>query len=283
MPGQTGPSILKTSETNMKTALVVLGMHRSGTSSVAGALTLLGAAPPLTLMAPAADNPRGFWESNVVMALNDTLLAEAGATWSDWAPLVAPVAPDPRVAAVLDGEFGQMPIIVLKDPRMCRVFPVWRTALEQQGYRALVVSPIRHPSEVAASLMARNPISRQQGLRLWLRHVLDAEAASRGLPRHFMRWSSFMADWRAEVVRMNTQFGIALAPVSLDGGAEVDAFLSAELHHQRNDEPTSPLVSQTWDVLENMADHRETHDLLAQIDTLRSAFDQASDLFADAP
>jgi len=267
----------------MKTALVVLGMHRSGTSSVAGALTLLGAAPPLTLMAPAADNPRGFWESNVVMALNDTLLAEAGATWSDWTPLVAPAAPDPRVAAVLDGEFGQMPIVVLKDPRMCRLFPVWRTALEQQGYRALVVSPIRHPSEVAASLMARNPISRQQGLRLWLRHVLDAEAASRGLPRHFMRWSSFMADWRQEVALLNDRLGTTLTPAAGDDGAEVDAFLTPDLHRQRGEAPTPFLVTQAWEVMGELARHGDHPDLHARLDTLRRNFDQASGLFADAP
>lgn len=43
-----------------KMALVVLGMHRSGTSSVAGALAMLGAQPPKTLLAPSDDNPKDF-------------------------------------------------------------------------------------------------------------------------------------------------------------------------------------------------------------------------------
>lgn len=270
----------------MKTALVVLGMHRSGTSSVAGALTLLGAAPPRTLMAPAADNPRGFWESDVVMAINDTLLAEGGATWSDWRPLSGPRRanpPDPRIIAVLESEFGEAETIVLKDPRMCRLFPAWRTALDAAGYRSLVVTPLRTPSEVAASLQARNPLSRDQGLRLWLRHVLDAEAGSRGLPRHFLHWSGFMADWRREIRLLNDRLGTTLTPAAEDDGAEIDAFLTPDLHRQRAEAPTPHLVARTWATLGELARHGEHPDLHARLDTLRQNFDQASDLFADAP
>ncbi|MFC5343980.1 sulfotransferase family protein [Brevundimonas staleyi] len=268
----------------MKTALVVLGMHRSGTSSVAGALTLLGAAAPRTLMAPADDNPRGFWESHVVMLLDDTLLEEAGSNWSDWRRL--PRAPDPaaardRIVETLSGEFGEADTIVLKDPRMCRLFPLWRSALEQADYRPLIVTPLRHPSEVAASLQARNPIAREQGLRLWLRHVLDAEVASRGLPRHFMRWSSFMGDWRAEVALINARLGIALAPAG--DAAEIDAFLTPDLHRQKGEAPVPSLIARAWSVFGDLARHGEHPDLHADLDALRRAFDQASDLFADAP
>lgn len=270
----------------MKTALVVLGMHRSGTSSVAGALTLLGAAPPLTLMQPAEDNPRGFWESNVVMVLDDQLLAEAGGSWSDWRRL--PHRPDPaaaraRIVDCLRGEFGDAEAIVLKDPRMCRLFPDWRAGLEAAGYRPLIISPLRHPSEVAASLVARNPISREQGLRLWLRHVLDAEVASRGLPRHFMRWSAFMSDWRAEVALINTRLGVALAPAARDDGAQIDAFLTPDLHRQKTEAPTPALVTQAWSLFGDLARHGEHADLHVALDVLRREFDRASALFADAP
>ncbi len=68
----------------MKKAYVVLGMHRSGTSSVAGVLALLGAAAPKSLMGPAADNPKGFWESYAVSELNDRILATGDSNWADW-------------------------------------------------------------------------------------------------------------------------------------------------------------------------------------------------------
>ena len=67
-----------------RTALVILGMHRSGTSSVAGALSLLGAAAPKTLLEPAPDNPKGFWESREIVQFNDRVLQAGQSWWNDW-------------------------------------------------------------------------------------------------------------------------------------------------------------------------------------------------------
>jgi hypothetical protein len=67
-----------------KTLVVVLGMHRSGTSSAAGALVRLGAAAPQHLIAPNADNERGYWESPVIVDLNGAILAAGGSDWKDW-------------------------------------------------------------------------------------------------------------------------------------------------------------------------------------------------------
>ena len=71
-------------ESSTRIAVLVLGMHRSGTSSVAGALIRLGGAAPLNLEPPQRDNPTGFWESSVLMALNDEILAAGGSYWHDW-------------------------------------------------------------------------------------------------------------------------------------------------------------------------------------------------------
>lgn len=269
----------------MKTALVVLGMHRSGTSSVAGTLALLGATVPRTLMPPAADNPRGFWESNVVMTLNDQLLAEQGLSWNDWRPgpgRRAGVADD-RIRDALDSEFGGADLIVLKDPRMCRLFPEWRTALTGAGYDIRVISPIRAPGEVTASLQARNPLSREHGLRLWLRHVLEAEAATRGLARHLMTWSGFMADWRRQIAIMNTRLGLGLDP-SLEGrDRAVDEFLTPDLHRQRTDATVPVMVRHVFETLGRIAAFGEHPDLHARLDDLRLEFDRSCDLFADTP
>ena len=74
----------KIMEPSGSTALLVLGMHRSGTSSMAGAMVRLGGAAPLNLLPPADDNPKGFWESSVLMTLNDQILAAGGSHWEDW-------------------------------------------------------------------------------------------------------------------------------------------------------------------------------------------------------
>jgi hypothetical protein len=271
-----------------KTALVVLGMHRSGTSSVAGTLALLGARTPQTLMQPATDNPRGFWESEVLAAFNDRLLQAGGSSWHDWRhfdpAMVGASLPQFRDEAAdrLTTEFCEAELIVLKDPRMCRLFDFWRGVLTERGYRVIVVSPVRSPAEVAASLMARNALSRDHALRLWLRHVSDAERASRHLPRRFLAWPDFITDWRLHIDRLSRDLGVALDR-SPEATARVDDFLSVEMRHQNANEGVPDQIRRAHQLLSFAARDGDHPDLQHDLDGIRHAFNQACDLFTDAP
>lgn len=271
-----------------KTALVVLGMHRSGTSSVAGALALLGARAPQTLMQPAEDNPKGFWESEVLAGLNDRLLQAGGSSWHDWRRFDLAAVSDvlsafrAEAADKLAAEFGDADLIVLKDPRICRLFGFWRGVLEDSGYRVVVVSPLRPPAEVAASLMARNAMSRSHALRLWLRHVSEAERASRNQQRRLLAWPDFIADWRTQVGRMSSDLSVTFDR-SPEAEARVDDFLSAELKRQNTDEHVPNQIRRTHQLLLLTARDGDHPDLQRDLDGVRQAFDQACDLFGDAP
>ena len=214
--------------------LLVLGMHRSGTSAVAGLLACLGGTMARTPVQPDADNLRGYWEPLPVVELNERLLAEAGSGWDDWGRLdpdrLAATAVDAMVARFVD-EFGDATLAVLKDPRMCRLMPPWRAAFARLGAAPSVVLPLRHPLEVARSLAGRDGMPLAEGLLLWLRHVLDAEHDSRGLPRSFLRYEDLVAGWRPVVDRLGAELGLAW-PVRPDAAAPaVEAFLSAGLRH----------------------------------------------------
>ena len=270
-----------------KTALIVLGMHRSGTSSVAGALALAGASAPRRLMPPAADNPKGFWESSAVAAFNDRLLKAGGSDWRDWRRFAdQPILDDPdaRASAVrlLAEEFDSAAIVVLKDPRICRLFRFWRRALFDAGYETVVISPVRPPSEVAASLVSRNNMGRDHALRLWLRHVLDAERHSRGLPRRFLLWPEFLGDWREDLAAVSR-----LSSAPLDLGVEalqkIEDFLTSDLRRQTEASPTPALVHRAYGLLCQLARHGDHPDLHAEMDHARRMFDEACDLFSDAP
>lgn len=270
-----------------KTALIVLGMHRSGTSSVAGALVLAGAAAPKRLMPAADDNPKGFWESSAVADFNDRLLALEGSNWRDWRAvpgrsILADAGLHADAAALMREEFGDAPAIVLKDPRICRLFPFWRQALAEAGYELLVVSPFRAPSEVAASLVSRNAMGRSHALRLWMRHVLDAERASRGLPRRFVMWPDFLTRWRADFAEISR---MSSAPLDIGDAvsAQIDAFLSSDLRRQSDTSPIPASIAQAHGCLVQLARHSEHPDLHRALDELRLAFDQACLAFEDAP
>lgn len=273
---------------NGKTALVVLGMHRSGTSSVAGTLALLGAKAPQTLMRPAEDNPKGFWESEVLAELNDRLLAAGGSNWHDWRRFdlasVSEALPSFHNEATnkLATEFGDANLIVLKDPRICRLFGFWRNVLEESGYRVVVICPLRSPAEVAASLMARNDMSRSHALRLWLRHVSDAERVSRSLPRRLLAWSDFITDWRGQIVQMSRSLNVTFDS-SGETEARIDDFLSAELKRQNTDESVPDAIRRAHQLLLLTARDGDHPDLQRDLDGVRQAFEQACDLFSDAP
>ena len=125
-----------TSQTVSRTALIVLGMHRSGTSLLTRVLSLMGADLPETLIGPSPNNPTGYWESRALRDFNDRLLELTGSRWDDWRALPEGWERSPNVAefaeeaaGLLDSEFGSSRFLVLKDPRVSRLMPFWATVL----------------------------------------------------------------------------------------------------------------------------------------------------------
>lgn len=190
-------------------ACIVLGMHRSGTSALAQLLASLGADLPARLNPPKPDNPDGYFESATLAAIHDEWLAAAGSAWFDLKPpAIAGMQRD--TAAALTGamaravgeEYRDAALPLVKDPRMCRFFPLSRQVLDVSGLDCSVVLALRHPAEVAASLAVRDQISATYSGLLWAQHVVAAERDSRDLPRISVRYEDMMADWRATADRV---------------------------------------------------------------------------------
>jgi len=64
---------------------------------------------------------------------------------------------------------------VIKDPRICRLVPLWTSVLERIGVEAVFLIAFRNPIEVAESLKVRDGFHPAKSLLMWLRHVIDAE------------------------------------------------------------------------------------------------------------
>ena len=223
-------------ETRKRQVLVVLGMHRSGTSSLTGVLAMRGATPPKTLMPANEGNVRGYWESLEVVRLNDEILASVGSTWSDWRPIsrdwyqsssAAQFAI--RAQQVLRDEYGDSPLFVLKDPRICRLIPFWFDALKALGVEPRVVVPIRSPLEVAYSVRKVHGHSISHGLLLWLHHTLEVELQTREHKRAIVLWSDFLKDPHLAIHKISKQLGIPLPATSDTIARRIDLFLSSQL------------------------------------------------------
>src|SRR5664279_287121 len=157
-------------------AILVLGMHRSGTSALGGVLNALGAGAPKTLMAPHRENPRGFFESTILADAHDALLASAGSSWHDWRQfnpqwIGSGIAERHRqdIKRVLIDEFGDAPLIFVKDPRICRFVPFTLSVLSELNISPVAILPLRNPLEVAHSLKRSRGFAPSKSLLLWLR------------------------------------------------------------------------------------------------------------------
>jgi hypothetical protein len=151
--------------------ILVLGMHRSGTSCLAAMLVAAGGVVRGESVRN-WDNPRGHHEANALIRLNEDVLGTSGGHWLEapeqvvWTTeqgaerdrlLAQPAPPWPRASSP-----G-----VWKDPRTLLVWPFWRAA----GVPFRSVGVVRHPLAVARSMLAWRGLPVDEGLRLWLAHV----------------------------------------------------------------------------------------------------------------
>lgn len=275
-------------------ALLVLGMHRSGTSALTRVFSLLGAGLPATLLEGNPNNPTGHWESDAVRGFNDAMLAEMGSEWFDWLAVhggwsrsLAYHGRVERARAVLRAEFGDAPLFALKDPRMCRLAGFWLDVLDAEGVEATIVMPLRNPLEVADSLARRDGVDAQVALLVWLRHVLEAEAATRGRMRLVVSYDQVLDQWAHVADRVERELGVVWPRVPLGVGEEVEAFLSQDLrHHRRSDRAMvdNPLVSawvrRAYSVLLGWIEGGEKAGDYGELDAVRAALDEAAPGFA---
>lgn len=231
----------QTAKESSATAIVVLGMHRSGTSAITRVINLLGAELPGDIMPPVADNNEtGFWESTELADLHDRMLAAASSAWDDCLELpsaffsseIAKKSSE-GILELLGRDFSGTGPFVIKDPRICRFVPLWVDVLERFGAEPRFVLIFRHPLEVAASLKLRDGFDENKAAHLWLRHVIDMEKGSRGFARSFLAYDALLEDWRGVVERIAADLQLHWPRRLHEAAPEVEGFLSENLRHHR--------------------------------------------------
>lgn len=223
-----------------RVAYLVLGMHRSGTSALSQLLSIAGAELPRNVMPGDDNNAQGYFEPWRIANFNDERLRAAGSAWDDVFayPSLETPAPDAddwreRAAALFEEEYVGRRTLLVKDPRVTVLMPLWREVLEGLDIAARCVIPVRHPLAVAGSLGRRDGFPPEKSVLLWTTHMLAAEAYSRALPRAFVDYDRTLADWRGEVARIERAHGAALPRLDAHAAEQIDAALKSDLRHNR--------------------------------------------------
>ena len=184
----------------MKECVVVLGMHRSGTSVLTGLLSFFGGYVGADLMKPTKDNPKGYFENNKIYLLNEKILRENDTSWHDYNFNIKKIKKDQfdayvsEAKAIIEDELKYVKKTLIKDPRISVLFPIWEKALLELGISIKVILAYRSPLEVAQSLLKRDDMAIEKGLMLWSRYFLQAERYSRNYERMVIQYNHDFLD-----------------------------------------------------------------------------------------
>ena len=207
-----------------KNCIVILGMHRSGTSALTKYMCDLGfSLPSEPLPSHPQDNPGGYWESRDVVMLNHRFMTEIGSSWKDVNPFSEECFTSSEVARyhsaideLLGAAFSNSSQIVLKDPRLCRLLPLWLPILNDHCDHLAVISIVRNAESVYQSLNARQLSTdiipgaitdRNHAFALWLRYNLEAQLHSLRLPRHVVAYERWLQQPKAETRKIDQFLG----------------------------------------------------------------------------
>lgn len=224
-------------------AVAVIGMHRSGTSMVTRMLSLCGLhlGPAEQLSGASASNPTGHFEQTQMLLVNDVVLDRLGLAW-DHVPALPPEgwASDPALddlaarARDIVGVFGSEQDWGWKDPRTSLTLPFWERAI---GEPARVVTCVRNPLDVAASLMARGGMSPRHAFALWHAYSESAVELARTRTGIISHYDAYFHDAGRELARVCAAIELTPTEAQL-----AQAAASADRSHRHSARGLSDLV-----------------------------------------
>ena len=241
--------------------LVVLGMHRSGTSALTGLLSLCGAwvGEGSELTSANIENPLGFFERRDLRGICDRLLEAGGAKW--WKVSSFDIGNIPHATLKAERQnFSRLltalekhPQWVIKEPRLCLLLPAVRDYLQEAVY----VLVIRDPVETARSMQLRNGFTLSGCLALWEAYNRQALSTTDGRRRVFVEHRHLMLNPVESMERVLAQLrNLGVEELSFPATETVRDFIKVDLYRQRISDGSSemfltPEQTALWQVLKD--------------------------------
>lgn len=246
--------------------VVVLGMHRSGTSVVARGLQVMGVDLGDRLMPPNPEvNAKGFWEDIDLNALNIEMLHAIGSDWNHLEPIDAIDVEAlhkggyfHRAVELIQRKVEHRPVFGFKDPRVAKLLIFWKEVFSFCKLQVRYVLAVRHPLSVVRSLEKRDGFDALKCYMLWLEHVIVSLSGTNGCRRVLVDYDRLMRSAEHELSRISEQLDLSVDPVELhiyktdflDEGLRHTAY---ELNDLQLDEVCPPLVFEVYEALLWMA------------------------------
>ena len=209
---------------NIKTfpdLILLVGMHRSGTSLLGSMLQDLGVALPGELLAGDRHNPDGYSERYDVVALQEQLLIELGRWWPgpsgmlalppQWQEAPSTKRAERRLRDLLANEATkQTKTWAIKDPRTSLLLPLWRKICSDLSINIKLIHAVRDPIEVILSLCLRDGkdagMTAERAQDLWWHHNNQIIEDSINLPRLIVNYSQWFETSKISQIKEIAEF-----------------------------------------------------------------------------
>lgn len=272
--------------------VVVLGMHRSGTSLCSHVLSALGVDMADEVTAQPS-NAKGHWERWEIVERHDRVLAlfnrgfytpahDFGLPPGWWA--------DPRVAEIrreitefLETRMGGG-LFGFKDPRTARLMPMWHQVFEELKLAPRIVYCLRDPAQVGRSLAVRDGFERELGEYRWLGYTADFFRYARAYETCVVEYETWFGDALFNAAKLRSFLGLPWQQSEADLKRTITGIVDRELRHDeaRADAITHPMVQALYDIAKRVDSDPAAHEQGQQIaeqfvrfDELQGAFHRA--------
>lgn len=240
----------------MKTAFLILGAQRSGTSVISHVLSQFGVSfgnPNHFIQG--GHNPI-FFELQWVNDLNNQIIAYLGHQYIDF---FFPIESDFESSLILNLESAiQQQItqewettcaIALKDPRFCLTFPVWQRVFRRLGYHLNLILAFRCPAGFLASnrklFAGWEGWTDQRHLHFWLQFNLAAIYFTRQYSQFWLDYDNLMAYPDGAVTALAQHFNLDQPAIA----AAISVIQPVEYHHAATRHTGFPLIDHYYDRL----------------------------------
>jgi hypothetical protein len=165
----------------MEKLIIVLGMHRSGTSVLTGILNKMGLPLGDNLMKPTNDNPKGYFENMDFFRFNEMILSGCGGSWYNVNGLSTERMLNPKYRKILKSlitKYSTHSTFGLKDPRVCVLLPLYESVCEEMGIDIEYVMVTRNKESVINSIHKRDKLPKEHVSKLvdsYLKEPMERE------------------------------------------------------------------------------------------------------------
>lgn len=142
-----------------QTAVLVLGIARSGSSALCGALGAMGVDFGPGLKPPDWQNPKGNYEQAELSSLNQEVLNYFGLNWSsarmlpeDWMARDEVQRLGLSISEILQRDFAETRLFGLKDPRLTQLLPLYLQVMSAEDVNVRLIVMKRSRDEVIQSI-----------------------------------------------------------------------------------------------------------------------------------